>query len=513
MDFRFYLSLFLRRLPLFLAFCVLGASLGFTLASILPPTFVARAQLLVESEQIPESLAESTVQVAATEQLQIIQQRITTRAQLIDLANRMQIYGSDAPPPDDIVADLRKRISIVTSGGGGTARQAQATTVAVSFHDADPQRAAAVTNEVVTMILQEDVAMRTGVSSDTLAFFTQEVARLDKEVALASERLLKFREANKDALPDSLDYRRTRQEALQEQLLQIGRDEAGLKDRRARLVELYQNTGLVAVDPGNATPEQRQLQQLREQLSAALAVYAPQNPRVVMLRNQIAALEAVVAGQAPTAAAGGGAPSAYDVQLTEIDSQLAQLGQDRTRVSAQLEEVSRTIDATPGNAITLATMERDYENVRAQYDQAVARKAQAETGDLIEAMSKGQRIGVIEQAVVPQSPESPNRPLIAIGGLAGGMAAGFGLVLLLELMNSAIRRPTDIIAKLGITPFATLPLLRTAEERRRRALGIGVLFVVVGIGLPLALIGVHFFVIPLQELPSRLALLLRGLMA
>ena len=65
-----------------------------------------------------------------------------------------------------------------------------------------------------------------------------------------------------------------------------------------------------------------------------------------------------------------------------------------------------SIEATPGNAITLDTLERDYANIRIQYDQAVANKARAETGDIIEALCKGQRISVIEQAVVPQDAET-----------------------------------------------------------------------------------------------------------
>ena len=65
-----------------------------------------------------------------------------------------------------------------------------------------------------------------------------------------------------------------------------------------------------------------------------------------------------------------------------------------------------SIEATPGNAIALDTLERDYANTRTQYDQAVANRARAETGDLIEALAKGQRISVIEQAIAPREPKA-----------------------------------------------------------------------------------------------------------
>ncbi|MFN7245066.1 MAG: hypothetical protein ACK4M5_17750, partial [Dietzia cercidiphylli] len=175
-----------------------------------------------------------------------------------------------------------------------------------------------------------------------------------------------------------------------------------------------------------------------------------------VLEAQIANLEAVVAGQTPGAPEGGPAgPSALDVQLADIDGQLAFLAADKARILDRLETLQASIDATPAVAIALDTLERDQANVRAQYDQAVASRARAATGDTIEALSKGQRISVIEQAVPPRAPTSPNRPLIAAGGVGAGAALGLALIVLLELTNRAIRRPQELTARLNIAPFGT----------------------------------------------------------
>ena len=103
MDFKFYFSLFLRRIHWFLLFFVIGSAVGLTLARILPTVYTAQAQLLVQSEEIPANLAQSTVQTEATEQLQIIQQRILTRNTLIDMANRLEIYGAPGSPDHALV--------------------------------------------------------------------------------------------------------------------------------------------------------------------------------------------------------------------------------------------------------------------------------------------------------------------------------------------------------------------------------------------------------------------------
>lgn len=508
---KFYLALFLRRLHWFVLFVALGAAIGITLSRILPPVYLAQARLLVESEQIPGSLAESTVRTQATEQLQIIQQRLLTRANLLELANRLQIYAplpGQSPrrlDPDQIVADLRARIRITVTGGpAGRGRAAQATIVTIAFPAATAQLSSAVVNEIVTQILSENVRMRTAVAGQTLDFFEQEVERLDRELAIRQERILTFQNANQDALPDSLDFRRRQQLAEQERLGQLERTVAGLIDRRDRLVALYESTGQVAaVATAPQTPEERQLQALRDELSRALVTLAPQNPRVRMIEAQIQALEATVAQQAGAAPGIDPQQAAFQLQLTDIDGQIAFARDEIARVQARIEDLTRTIEATPANSIALGALERDYANIQDQYNQAVAARARAATGETIEAMSRGQRISVIEQATPPRAPDRPNRPLIAAAGVGGGVALGLLVVILLELLNRAVRRPQDLTARLNIVPFATVPYMRTRGEARRRSAVIALAMLVVIAGLPAAIWAIDTYYQPIDMLLAR----------
>ena len=47
--------------------------------------------ILVETPQIPEELAASTVRTPAFEQLQIVQQRLLTRGHMLDIARRLDV--------------------------------------------------------------------------------------------------------------------------------------------------------------------------------------------------------------------------------------------------------------------------------------------------------------------------------------------------------------------------------------------------------------------------------------
>ena len=511
MDFKFYFLIFLRRLPYFTILVALGTAVGLFVALSLPPVYVAQALLVVESEQIPDELAASTVRTDASEQLQIIQQRIFARNRLLEMANRLDIYrGVGAPDspmtPDERLQDLRERANIRTSGGSRARGQSTATVVTVSFDAPTARMAAEVTNELVTLILQENVQMRTTVSGQTLEFFNQKVEELGLQLAQASSEIQRFQEANLESLPDSLDFRRSQQAAEQERLLELERTENQLRDRRDRLVALFEQTGEVGLVDNNArTIEEAQLQELKNQLSTASAVLSADNPRVAVLRAQIEALEETVATQRAldgrrAVGSDGNALTPFEVQLADLDGQLSFITEAKILIENNLDELAASIAQTPANALTLGRLERNFANLQAQYDQAIANQATAEVGDTIEALSKGQRISVIEQAIAPSEPIKPNRKRIAAMGVAAGLAMGAGFIILLELLNTAVRRPADIVNGLQITPLITLPYIRTAGQIWRRRLIIMFGILLVSVGLPAALWYVDTNIRPLQPI-------------
>ncbi len=493
-EVRFYLSLFLRRLPLFIFIVLACTAGGLFLAVSLPPVYKAQARLVVESPQIPGELASSTVQASIVEILEVTQQRILTRANLLDLARRFDIY-TEKPDmtPDAIVNDMRSRIEIQLPFNTFN----RASFVTVSFAAPTGEISAQVTNELVTQILQENVAMRTNVTGQTLDFFVQEVARLDTELSDQGARILEFKEAHKEALPDSLDYRRNRQSSLQERLLQLDRELSGLRDRRARLVEIYERTGRSDLAGESLTPEQRRLRQLQDERASALVIYSSDHPRIKSLDGQIAALEAanIKLGLGTETAPNF---TAFDLQVSDIDGQIEFIEEQKTIINSELEVLAKSIEATPTNAIALGTLERDYDNLRLQYAQATASLAEARTGDQIEAQSRGQRITVTEQAVVPNNPAAPSRKKIAAAGVAGGIGLSVGLFVLLEILNSALRRPVDVATQLGVPAFGTVPFIPTTGERLIRRSMIVASFIVPIAGVSVGLYLIHYYYLPLD---------------
>ena len=438
------------------------------------------------------------------ERLQIIEQRLLTRPNLLEIATRLDVLADqDKMNPDEIVQAMQARTVIKSSAG-----RSQATIMTVTFEARTPKLAAEVLNEYLTQIQKDDASYRKGRAGQTLDFFEQEVDRLAAELKARGEVILEFKNKNSDALPDSLSFRQSQRADLQERLEQIGREIFTLKSQRQQLVTIFGETGQVGnAQSDNRSPAQIRYEQAQAELDDALLVYSESNPRVKMLRGRVEQLqkqaEAERADTPDTADAVTG-NSALDFQLAGIDTRVSTLENQRESLEKNIARLTDTIDRPPTNTAALENLQREYDNIQGQYNSAVARLADASTGERIEILSRGERISVIEQPAIPSEPTKPNRLLIASGGTFLGVALGLGLVFLMVGLNSAPYRPEDLIKKLDIWPIATLPYTRTRRDlflQRGRKLFV---ILIILVGVPMAVWALHVYYQPLDLIADRI---------
>ncbi len=467
---KFYWTLFLRRLPVMAVLFLLFSVAGLATALRLPPTFQASARLIVETPQIPDELAQSTVRISATEEIEFIRQRLFTRSTLLELQQRFRVLDDTASmTPDEIVSEMRRRTDIRSFQSGASRRgEARPTLVNVNFEARDGRIAANVVNEFVTRIIDENVSLRTDTAEDTLAFFSQEVERLSQELNGRSVEISEFQRDNADALPGDLSFKQSRLALLQERIATSERERNALVEQKARIQVAFERTG--GLSAGGTAPrasiDERQLNTLRTQLRQALTVYSETNPNVVSLRNQIELLEAQIAADAAEPVeVSNAAQLVLELQMSEIDSRINSITNEIARSEQRVAEISESVARTPSVAVELDKLNRDYENIRSQYDSAVRSLARANMGERIELTARGQRITLIEAATVPNEPSSPNRPRVAMMGIGLGLGSAAGFFLLLELLNRTIRRPVELTAALGITPIATIPFIESKSRR------------------------------------------------
>lgn len=495
-DLRFYWSLLIRRLPIMLALLIICSSFGAVSAIRAPSTYTTSARLLVEDPQI---LQGNAAQTGNGQGLDVIEQQLMTRANLIDIANKLNVFAAEpALSVDERVQRMRASASIRRSSG-----RDQATMMTVSFTSLNPRIAAAVVNEFTTLVLSMNTRNRVGRAEERLSFYQQEVERLSADLDQQNARILEFKRQNANALPENLAYNQNRQSLLQERISRVESELASLSTQRKDMLRLFEETGSIRQTSQPATPEEQQLAQLRAELNAMLGVYAEDSPRVRALRSRIATAEGLVQSQSAGSNEEATGNSLLDVSLSQIDTRITALKAELDQANTQLETIQTAVAATATNSIMLGALERDQANTQARYNAAVADQSQARTVERIETSSRGQQITVLEAANVPNSPSGPNRKKIAAAGIGLGLGLAAAFFAVMEILNNTIRRPGELRSRFEITPLAVIPYIDTRQERRRRRRVTLMLIVAVLVLIPLGLWGLHTQYMPLDMLAQK----------
>ena len=491
-DPRRYLRILRRRYPFLIIPAVVIFAGFFWYSRILPPVYQSSATILVESQLIPTDLARPTVSAGASERIQLIEQRLMTRDNLLGIARTYGLFSGETLSPSEIVDRIRKASSIDQIDVGNRAQpNMQAIGFTVSFKYEDPAVAASVANDYVTSILQQNIQSRTTSAAETSKFFDAQVASLEHDLASKEVEIIAFKNKNQDALPETLSSRQSLFIQVQGRIDEISGRIAVLDTQK----QMWQQHGDTAIDPSSNSVE-AQLNQLRMQLNQLRAVDSENHPDVKAVQARIKALEEAAAGKS---AADKSAPSdATSLRIADIDQQIKALTAQKADLEMQAKALDASIQKTPQIEIALNVLMRDYNGLQQRYAAAKAKMVEAATGQQLEQDRQAERFEVIEQATVASKPISPDRTRIASTGAFGGIAAGIGFVLLLEYLDKSIRDTSDLERRLRIRPIAAIPYLTLRSEAQRRWRRLAALLAggtaVVGLGL----VSVQMFYMPLD---------------
>lgn len=500
-DLRRYLSVLRRRWP----YLVLPA-IGIALASIAfaytaAPQYEASATILVESQQIPTDLASPTVTSDAAERIRVIEQRLLARDNLLEIAGKYSLYQYLGPAlsPTIIVDNVRRAIRIAQIDTVANSSSNRVVGFTVKFQYRDATTAARVTNELVTSILSHNVESRLSRASETASFFANQKNKLEGELAKLEHEIAEYKRSNEADLPETLTVRR---EQLMQLRLQMGEIDQKVRELTAAAAG---GSSTIGDDSGvkqlSFTLQARELElddfrlQRDELVPLAEKGFVPSN-RMRDLDRQIAVAELDIQSIKSQIEDRGG--------LVEGNEQIKLLQTQRAEVETEANALNESILRTPMVQVRLNSMERNYDTLQSEYKQAQAKLEDAQVGERLEQDRQSERFEVIEQATVPDEPTSPDRPKIVIAGMASGLAAGAGLVILRQLLDRSVYSAADIEKALQLRPIAVVPYVVTRREKRgtRLRLILGVALAIAAVALALYLVDTYY--LPLDLLAERL---------
>ncbi|WP_297527155.1 GumC family protein [Thiohalobacter sp.] len=556
-DLQDYLDAFRRRRGAILATFSAIFAIGLLVALLWPPTYRSAATILIEEQEVPAELVQSTVTSYATQRIETIKARVMTRANMMSLIEKYGLYEDEREreTTEEILERMRDDIEVELLNAEvidpRTGRPMPATIAfTVAFNGEDPAKVQKVAGELASLFMNENLKERSSKASETLAFLSDEADRLRNQIAVLEQQLATFKEQNVNRLPELAQLNSQLMDRTERQIEDIDNQIRTLEDRRfylkGQLEQLDPYTPDVNISPQarlkalrtqylslnaryspdhpdvirlkreiegleketGAGPDrdvlQSELRALQTELAAAREKYSAEHPDVVRLERSVAALQAeldkapATPGQQIDADNPAYVSLAAQLQATEAD--IAAQRARRAELEAKLREYEQRLTATPEVERQYSAMRRELEQAVAKYQEIKAKEMQAQVAQQLESESKGERFTLIDPPALPEEPIKPNRPAIIFLSFVLALGAGLGLAAVGESLDRSIRGAKGVAATLAVAPLAVIPYLASDEEQRQkkrrkwRTLGAATAGVLV-----LALL-VHFLFAPLDVL-------------
>lgn len=400
-----FIDMVRRRAPVMLLVIGIGCALSVYVALSRQHLYRSVEIIQVAQPKISDDLAKSTVEGSLARRLQLIEQRLLARDNVIAVIAKHALFA-DRPGLglSEQVALVRRAVRIegVAAAREGFADDGSMSILQVSAEMASPETAQLLAREFAESTIRLSRGNRIEQARGTLDFLVAQEQSLGAQIAAIEAEIAAFRNSNDLALPGSVEFRRAEIARINDELLVIGRE----------LIRLGRASEQVDGSVRPATAER--------------------------LRADIAE------------------------QMATIEAQ-RQLLLDRRR---QLEE---TLETSPEIDRQLGAYARRLQQFQEQLSVVSARRSEAEVGFRLESDRQSEHLMVLEPAGLPEYPFTGSRRKIAVLGGALSVVAGFVLAFLLELRNPVIRSAAQMERELGFLPVVSVPVMDTSPRHGSRA--------------------------------------------
>jgi uncharacterized protein involved in exopolysaccharide biosynthesis len=201
-------------------------------------------------------------------------------------------------------------------------------------------------------------------------------------------------------------------------------------------------------------------------LAAARSVYSESHPDVALAKQRLAEVQALAKTESRKPPI-----DLIDQQIAFNNSQISTLRAARAQDAAQISSTLSAQSRAPLVQQQLSELEQQLTGLNDQYQEVSKRLLAAKAGVRAEDEQMGERLAVVDPPVIPDSPTSPNRPLLAALGIAGGLALGILLALAVELLLRPIRDPAKLAQLTGRAALGVVPVISRRPTARTGWMG------------------------------------------
>lgn len=484
-----YLEIWRRRKAWFLACAFLGPLIGYGLTFVLPPKYISSTLVLVEQPKVPDAVIHSVVSDALGQRLLTMQEQILSRTRLQPLIERFNLYASEQRkkvPMEELVAAMRKNIKVDPIKPNTITTTAPTLVMpgfTISFASDDPKVAQQICGEITSMFMEENLKIREQRAQGTTDFLTKNLEQAKLALDEQDAKMAEFKRRYAGQLPGQegpttnvLMALNAQLEAATSTINRTQQDKAFAESQLAQEQAAFEASQTTGANP--VTLEQ-QLAAAESALTLLEARYTADHPDVIKARGDVAQIKKRIEEASKNPADPSATPLKASIALppqiqnlrTLIHTQeqtLEEKTREQQRLQAQIKIYQSRLELSPMIEEEYKKITRDYGIAVGEYNELLSKRNNSELSTDLERRQQGEQFRVMDPPNLPEEASFPNPFYFSLGGIAGGLAIGTGLMALIEMRDKALRNEGDIEFFLGLPTLALLPSVGENNSRGNR---------------------------------------------
>ncbi len=437
-DYEKYLGLLKKNKRLFII-SSLSIMTAVTVAAYLRPSiYEAKSTVFIEKSVIAELVKGVAVTPSVDEKLRALNYALNSRTLISKTVDELDLKKTSHVDEDNLINGLQKNTTIQVKDREGL--------FIISFKDRNPKVARDYVNALVRRYIDENTSSKREDSYGATKFFSEQLSLFREKLEKSEDAVNAFKSgpgsiANMDP---SLILKEINDSQLRLDELRI---------RQTQLETVLAGMSKAGTVHSNLPAMQKRLQELQLQ-------YTDNYPEIVRLKDDIRNLE-----EQQKASHGTGKPL-DSPEYAKLASELKAIRQAEVNLGSSIARNRGLLQSIPAARATLENLEREKSSQKTFYEAMLAREGQSEVSKQMELQDKSTVFRIVDPAVLPVKPISPDRVRIILLGILAGIGGGLGIVFLKDQMDTSVK-DLDMARQFGLPVLAIIPRI---EEPMRLVL-------------------------------------------
>ncbi|MFZ5747723.1 MAG: XrtA system polysaccharide chain length determinant [Pseudomonadota bacterium] len=399
---------------------------GWFVVSQMPNRYESRARIFIQLRQILPNQA-GIQQADQARDIDRVRQTLTSAVNLEKV-----VRGTDLARTVATDRDVADRVAALQGSIKLTAQQDNL--FEISATASNGKLARQIVQKMIDIFVEDNLSNDREETGQSLRFLDQQIDARQKALQELDAKKSDFQNRYLGALPGTGSLN-DRVGAARAELAQVDSDLAAARTSlNAVNAQMAGTPQSVPGAGGGVGPARARVAAIQGQLAEARSRgWTDNHPDVIALKAQLA--QAQAAARNEPVYSGGGSPNPLYLSLKSMQAdkaaQVASLTQRKAQIESDLATLQSKMSQEPELAAEMATIDRDYQAQKDQYDKLLADREQVRLKSQVQTETDAVKFSVIDPPTAPRKPTSPNRPMlltaVLIAGLGAGVAAAFVL--------------------------------------------------------------------------------------